>query len=393
MENNLKMAYKDAMYEIQSSEEETEKVLSLYESVSTENTEKVSRKRFGMPKAAVAALVLTCVLALGGGAVWAMTASSLKDFLFGSSSEESFASIYNEIGKEYKIGSHTITFDGVIYDKSVNTSYVSFSAVDEEGNPTNFEILKDEKGKHIDKLDVLPNCPRHELIGKINVHPFKLGKDAGYIITEYSDGAYGKYLKPTLYLSLTSEEEHYGGKKTIGLMVLDQQGIEDLNAEFGKLDPSVYVKYDPETNKPVYGENRVDRTTILPEVQEILDRFGMKELECTTAPSQVIEAENCTFIFGRTDCILRYNYDEIDFDQFYIIRENGEKISVKKEMTGDKGLTFLHAWFIEGADKHKTYPRGNFSEKKHTCEIQFKYNFILTPDEKVSIEINGQIYK
>lgn len=56
--------------------------------------------------------------------------------------EQAFADVYKDIGKTYKIGDHSVILDGIIYDESIETGYVSFSAVDAMGNPTPFTEYK-----------------------------------------------------------------------------------------------------------------------------------------------------------------------------------------------------------------------------------------------------------
>ena len=125
----------------------------------------------GMSKAAVAAAIALCVVVLGGGVVWAMTASPLKDYFFADSKEQAFADVYKDIGKTYKIGDHSVTPDGIIYDESIETGYVSFSAVDAMGNPTPFTEYKNIK-------QVLPISRQpgdFQLTRRISTEGFMLG--------------------------------------------------------------------------------------------------------------------------------------------------------------------------------------------------------------------------
>ncbi len=192
---------------------------------------------------------------------------------------------------------------------------------------------------------------------------------------------------------MKSYDEYYGGDRTMEIMVLDKEGIERLNEDFKLLEKYAPEEiYDPETGEVRYKVNYDFGHSSMPqEMHEILVNHGLKELDHETFTAQVIEAHNVKFTFGRTEAILEYDYTENNFDQFYIIRENGEKLSVKMKKLGEKD-TFL--WYLESVDYKNTFSEGRTEDNKSTIiKCQFKYNFILAPDEKVAIEINGQIYR
>ena len=357
---------------------------------------KITRVGRRLPKAAVAAIAVVCILALGGGTVWAMLSSPLKDYFFKDSKDEEFANIYTEIGTEYKIGSHTVTFDGLIYDKSTDTAYVSFSAVDSEGNPAIFEQIYDpDKGNgkqySISTGQILTNLPPTLNIGFITLIQFKLGDDEGFVIATYTTSTLMQYGESSLFIHMKSYDEYYGGDRTMEIMVLDKEGIERLNEDFKLLEKYAPEEiYYPETGEVRYKVNYdFGRGPMPQEMHEILVNHGLKELDHETFTAQVIEAQNVKFTFGRTEAILEYDYTENDFDQFYIIRENGEKLSVKKKKLGEKNLY----WYLESVDPKNTLAGGRTEGKSTICKCQFKYNFILAPDEKVAIEIDGQIYR
>ncbi len=350
------------------------------------DSSRICGKKRRLPKIAVASIVAALVITLGGGVAWAMLASPLKEYFFKNSNNEEFEQIYTKMNEEYIIGTHTVIFDGLIYEKSLDTAYMSFSAYDAENNPAVFERIYDpDKGNRkdatIDIYSVLSNIPKINLYnGVISLFPFKLGDDEGFIITTYTKNTKIQYFEKSLHIQLKSLDEYYGDDKTMEFLILDKQEIEKLNEEFGKLDPDLGMQ--------TIGDNIIERHTMFSEVHNILKNYGMKEIDYTDFLVQIIEAENIKFNIGRLEARLEYNYAENDFNQFYIIRESGEKYSVKKYYSGD-----AFSWRIEGMDPGEAYGGGRINEKSKNCIIQFKYDFILKPDEEVSIEIDGKIYK
>ena len=196
-----------------------------------------------------------------------------------------------------------------------------------------------------------------------------------------------------MFLQMKSFDEYYGGDRTMEILILDREGAERLNEDFKVLEKYApeEIYYDPETGEIRYKLNYdIDYRTMPPEMKEILADHGLKELDHETFTAQVIEAQNVKFTFGRTEAILEYDYAENDFDQFYIIRENGEKLSVKKKNLREKDTFY---WWLESMDPDNPMANGRTEGKSTICRCQFKYNFILAPDEKVAIEIDGQIYR
>lgn len=342
---------------------------------------KTVNTKHGMPKMAVTAIAFACVLVLGGSVVWAMTASPLKEYFFKNSDKE-FEDIYTEVGKEYKIGSHTVVYDGAIYDESVDTGYVSFSAFDEEGNPVTFDEDMNERGFGI----IYHRLPKEKagLVRNTNHISFKLGEDEGFIIWLNAPNMATQYSKTSLCFQFKSRLEDYG-KRDVGFMVVDKGTYDKIVEEISSLneDEIDALSYDKDNGKVLYGGREWGEP--IPEVVNILEKYDVVYLEYKSFTSQVIETENCTFVFGRTDAMLKYKKNDIDFNQFNMRRENGEEITVTHEMSGE-------SWYASNLD---SLNRRHWSQIKDDGHVnsQFNYGFILGADEKVTIEIDGQIYE
>lgn len=339
--------------------------------VENQASKKVTSVRRSLSKTAVAAIVAVCVLVMGGGAVWAMTASPLKDYFFKNSEEQAFEDVYKEIGKTYTIGSHTVTLDGMTYDEATGIGYVSFSAIDAEGNPTNF--IADEPRVYLGDLI---------LTDDIWTESYKLGDDQVYFIKLNVKSCYGSTGKPVLYWQLRGDKKEYGAP--VMFTVVDKDTLDRISDEIAHLDIELNKVYSPKKDEYLYG--CVDYDKALPKVKDILNKYDLVTLDFEAMPSQVIETANCTFIFGRTDGILKYNSNEFDADSFVIKRENGEEITV------EKGHVDSELWKVADLDNMSWFPDTS-SDGDGNHVARYNYGFILGVDEKVSVIINGKTYK
>ena len=123
------------------------------ETFEKEDDQKVIKIGRRLPKIAVAAIAFACVLVLGGGVVWAMTASPLKDYLFKNSDKE-FEQVYTEVGKEYIFGNHKVVYEGSSYEEAVGQGYLSFSFWDLDGKPMNKQNILINASKEKRGIDV-----------------------------------------------------------------------------------------------------------------------------------------------------------------------------------------------------------------------------------------------
>ncbi|MBQ6024277.1 MAG: hypothetical protein IJL20_01580 [Lachnospiraceae bacterium] len=340
----------------------------------------------GMSKAAVAAAIALCVVVLGGGVVWAMTASPLKDYFFADSKKQAFADVYKDIGKTYKIGDHSVTLDGIIYDESIETGYVSFSAVDAMGNPTPFTEYKNIE----QVLPISRQLGDFQLTRRISTEGFMLGEDEVFFITVYRQSYYIDWGQSTLYWQIKGDKETYNSPVLI--TVVDRAALDSIINEIAQLDKEEICKttYDPENNRILVG-GLDPLSTATPEVLDILSKYDLVAVDYEAMPSQIIETENCTFIFGRTDGILKYNSEKFDADSFIIKRENGEEVLVEKLYYEDGTTSEL--WKSSNVDKMKCYSQTSSNSPKKDFTAQYHYGFILDADEKVSVIIDGKEYK
>ena len=342
-------------------------------------TSKITPIKRGLSKTAVAAIVAVSILVMGGGAVWAMTATPLKDYFFSNSKEQEFADVYKEIGKTYTIGSHTVTLDGMTYDEATDMGYVSFCAFDGEGNPTSF--IPYETAVHGGRTSLGDPA----LTSDIWTEGYKLGDDEVYFIKIYVSSCYGHTGEPTLYWQLRGDKEKYGSP--VLFTVVDKNAWDQITNEIAQLDKEALLNkiYSPEKEDYIYGG--FDTYTVIPEVMDILKKYDLVELDYEAMPSQVIETENCTFIFGRTDGILKYNSEEFNVDSFIIKRENGEEITVQKYFSD------LELWKVADVDKMSWFPETSGGPGENEYVARYNYGFILGVDEEVSVIINGKTYK
>ena len=142
--------------------------------------------------------------------------------------------------------------------------------------------------------------------------------------------------------------------------------------------------YSPEKEDYIYRGN--DYYKVLPEVLDILKKYDLVELDYEAMPSQVIETENCTFVFGRTDGMLKYNSEKFKVNSFVIKRENGEEIKVEKS-SDDFDL-----WKVTNQDNMRWFPETSKNSEKDELVARYNYGFILGVDEKVSVILDGKTY-
>ena len=160
-----------------------------------------------------------------------------------------------------------------------------------------------------------------------------------------------------------------------------------MKADFNE----IYRLYARRLYLYIYGKGEylygcVDYEKALPKVKDILNKYDLVTLDFEAMPPQVIETANCTFIFGRTDGILKYNSNEFDADSFVIKRENGEEITV------EKGHVDSELWKVADLDNMSWFPETS-SDGNGNLVARYNYGFILGADEKVSVIINGKTYK
>lgn len=347
-----------------------------------QTSKKAAPVKRSLSRTAVAAIAAICILVMGGGAVFAMTATPLRNYFFKNSEEKAFNDVYKEIGKTYTIGSHQITLDGMTYDEATGTGYVSFSAFDSQGNPTSF-IPYEPVSQNGTPARASLGDP--DLTSHIWTESYKLGDDEVYFIKINVSTCYQQTGQPTLYWQLRGDKEIYDAP--VLFTVADKDTWKQMTDEIAQLDKEALLNkvYVPEKEEYVFGG--ADYSKVLPEVMDILNKHDLVALDYEALPSQVIETENCTFIFGRTDGILKYNSEEFDVDSFVIKRENGEKVTV------ERFIKDFNLWKVSDLDNMSWFPDTSDGSGKNDYVARYNYGFILGLNEKVSVIINGKTYR
>ena len=115
-------------------------------------------------------------------------------------------------------------------------------------------------------------------------------------------------------------------------------------------------------------------------------------------PAQEIMVEDMKVKVGRTDITLIYNVNDSDIDAFTLIREDGTRIDFTKEEYIDgydsatTEETLGNLWTVSGMDVN-TRMGGGFKDKAGDATYNYNFGFILGLNEKVKIEVNGDIYE
>ena len=389
-ENRFKADYREAMDSITVSDEEKARVIGMYEG-SSNKIEDISRTgRRGLSKVAVALIALAGVLTLSGGVAWAMTNSAFKDFFFKNSSEE-FESVYTPVMAEYDLGNVKAVYEGSIYDKSTETGYLSFSFLDNEGNLIDLHNLNEVRYINDNKY-----TNDNMLSFNTFTEGLKLGDDRFYLVLLNLDSCYTILDDNNLFIRFdrTYVPED---NKPFGFVVLNAEQFESLKADVAQLDPETIFTdtYDPVTGTVI---SNYDKTAIPSQLVEIFEKYTINEVECIDTPAQEIMVEDMKVKVGRTDITLIYNVNDCEIDAFTLIREDGTRIDFTKEEFIDgynsatTEETIGNMWTVSGIDSNGRFG-GGFQEKDGESTLTYNFGFILGLDEKVKIEVNGDIYE
>ena len=378
-ENNIKNNYKEAMEEIIADRVEKEKVIALFDS--EKSSTKVTPVRHGLPKVAVAALVLACVVALGGGVVWAMGNPAIKGFLFPDSPKE-FEEVYKPVGTEYIIGDHKIVFDGSVYEKAVESGYINLSLYDMDGNPVEFDTLGDVKSDYV-------NIKKSILARKVTVLRCKIGKEYAYVIMLYVQNTFSYMNDNNLIIKfnrLDLDENYYEGKE-FKFTVLNKEQWASFNEELEKMDENDLCRYtyNRETDKM---DAQYDIDSVQPEVYDILSKYNLCGVESIESKAQIIDADGLKLTIGRADMIFDYNENNCQVENFSLKREDGTEIGFERKASGLWDVTINGESMTE-----RQFGGGVGDTDTGDFKVGYNFGFILGADEKVSVEINGKIYK
>ena len=339
------------------------------------------KRRYGLSRAAVAVIAFASVLVLGGGAVWAMTASPLRDFFF-KNSDKQYEEIYTNIGKKYEFKNIDLILEESIYDKAVGSGYTSISVWDKEGNPV---VLQGNTEMFWGNFNETFEDAVMDLRGSA-MSGYRIGEDVFYLLAVNADGYSGKYRGNTIFRHFRGRknEERVLYKNEMEYIVLNEEQYSglynDLVALSENKESMVIYNNKLERNVPYY---RFD--TDQPDVIEVLDRYDPVKVQTIDVPAQEIMIDNLKITVGRTDMVLEYKEKECDLSSFALLREDGTRIDFKRKLV-------FPQW--EASEYEKGYSTSGATEYDDGF-IRFVYNlgFILGVDEKVTIEANGEIYE
>ena len=197
-----------------------------------------------LPKIAVAAIAFVFVLALGGGVVWAMTASPLKDLLFKNSDKE-FEQVYTEVGKEYIFGNHKIVYEGSSYEDAVEHGYLNFSFWNLDGTPVNMEgFLSNSTMQDREAAMLSKNIA---LVRHIHSHYLNVGGDEIYLVMLYPGAVNGIFKDNNYYVKFArrepgEESAEFFKDKPFEFMLLDREQLEEVKNEISILEAKVEAK-------------------------------------------------------------------------------------------------------------------------------------------------------
>jgi len=398
-ENKFKLDYRNAMDDIKATYTEIATAINISDGSLTDINREKRMGRRGLSKMAAALIVFACVLALGGGAVFAFTNSAFKDNLFKNSDEE-FEKVYTDVGTVFNMGNIDAIYEGYIYDKSVDTVYLNFSFWDKEGKPIDISYkegstssFKDFNQYKRDKL--FKNACNLTLLRNTSAFDFGIGDDEVHIICMNSSNMSGFRDKNNFIMRIDrSAYEGVYDDKEFRFLLLDKEQFSSLKSELGQLDPEKLLtySYDKGIGREVAD---YDRDSMQPEVATILERYNPCDVKCIDVPAQIIMVDNLKIKVGRTDVALEYDEQECKVNSFTIIREDGTKIEVVREnyKADDtyENLSISSAWKVKGLDG-KRFTGGGSNSKKDSV-VSFNTGCILGLDEKVKIEANGKIYE
>lgn len=369
---------------------------------------KLNQRLYRLPRIATVAIVLICVLTLGGAAAWAMTGNfAFRDFFF-KNSEKEFENLYVNEHREFPVGDHKLVFEGSIYDEAVEEILLNFSVWDAQGQPVeldgNLEDLrvKSYNGRY---YELYPNYFTETTATWLQ--PFRLKNDVwGLLVsgtkiinTLIEDNniffVISRFTLDTANNNFTTTPEWQDFRFT----VLNADEIDKLNEELMELarnrERDFY--YDQDTQRWTF--QKVDYDSTNAEITRILNDYHMTDVnrtdELTSAPAQVIQLGNFKLTIGRMNLVMEYRESERTIESFTLIREDGTRTEFKLDEeycdSAHNPTDTRVNWLVDGVEgKHF---RGGGAYVGEGIKLIYGYGFILRNDEKVTIEANGKTYQ
>ena len=355
---------------------------------------KTTRINRFMPKTAAAVITFVCILALGGGTVWALTDSPLKDLFFKGSDKE-FEQVYTEVGKEFIIGNHKVVYEGSSFEEVIEHGYIHLSIWDSDGNP-------------VDQIDYcLGNGDDNSLCNgtlgrRITSLSVDVAGDVMHLVTLYAGGQYTKIDNNNVYIKFSRTDGGYYKDvsdfnevidfykdKPFRFLVLNEDQWSNLKNEVGELNADELITYTPIMDEETGLYNLIPdypRDYVQPEVLNILEKYDICNINAFASEPQVVDIGNMKFIIGRLGTLISYNEHDCPVDEFILRRENGTEF---------KAFMDDYSWKFEENLGNYIVTDGSRVNKSKDGSVRaiLIYGFILDKNEKVTIEANGKTYR
>ncbi len=349
-----------------------------------------------IPKIAAVAIMLTCILALGGVSVLAMTGNfTFRDFFFRDSVQE-YENIYSNAHKELVLNNYKIVYEGSIYDKAAELICLNFSVWDKHGQPVELEG-KLEKLPCNDPYDLYPNLYFDATFTGLT--PFRLADEVWGIVTSNVSGNMVLIDGNGLFISLSrlsldsfdfafTEKPEYADFQFV---LLNTDEIKSLKTEIMELDKNGFCPDVPELKNPAEIYHDIDYGLAQSTVSGLLEKYDPIHVDFIDSPSQVIQVENLKLTVGRISMIMEYNASDCTVTEFTMIREDGTRTRFWRENPEGQANKFGGIWIVDGVNENRLeVGSGNLNAD---FKVSYNYGFILGNDEKVKIEANGITYE
>jgi hypothetical protein len=243
------------------------------------------------------------------------------------------------------------------------------------------------------------------LVRHIQSHYLNVGGDEIYLVMLYPGAVNGIFKDNNYYVKFArrepgEESAEFFKDKPFEFMLLDREQLEEVKNEISILEAKVEAKelmtytieWDEETGLVSQMIPDYDYNYIQPEVMEILEKYDLCSVKSITSEPQIIQINNVKFVIGRMDMLLEYNTKDFSFDEFTLRREDGTEFSAHLEKSGS-ALGVDYFWKVTADEDYQNLSGGSGDTKTGDWVSSFNYGFILGDNEKVTIEVDGQIYK
>ena len=367
-----------------------------------EKNQRITRR---LPKVASIAIVMALVLALGGGAAWAMISSPLKDHFFKNSDKE-FTQIYNIDGWEYTFGTHKLIYEGSVYDNSTGEGMLHFTIWDKDGNPVDIKTESKRESEGTSPFaGMVINCDVPILRFIETEILVDLGNDRCNILMTYLQNYSKEEDGNNLYIRfkrLKKNGEDFFAEKDFRFVLLNGDDEEKIKKDIESLDMQ-------KINSSVTGKDDImlmlsENGTMQPEIVDILKKYNVCTAAGINVQPQVIIVKDIRLTVGRTSMTIEYN-DDCKTDIFSFVRGDGTKYNLQLfNVVGyDTDGNMIETdrkerkWDIEGEEMQQIFIYGGGVYGKQNVEYgntqYINFGFILGEDEEVTIEADGQIYE